>query len=268
MSDQQLRQRVAQARFWSWLSPLGNVVGVACGLVGVITDLFSTAVRVTIVVVGVVLWAIASVGAALVARAQRRDEETIHQLRSRLESAGVLDRGLPDHALRMIAPVVFRNDTSWRLTLFVLEAEGDVWYLRPRIRCASIEMYEAMPRPLISVESSVLRELKSRDLPAFGEQGDAPDRDISPDAWTDWQGEFIADSSIVKSLRMPTRKYAWCAARQPGYNGRTVALVAETIQPSGVNTDVLASNLMPPILEMVARLVDLPEAADPQFEPQ
>ena len=32
------QDRLSRARFWRWVAPLGNVVGVACGLVGVVTD--------------------------------------------------------------------------------------------------------------------------------------------------------------------------------------------------------------------------------------
>ena len=235
MSDSSRRDRLARARFWSWLVPFGNIVGVVFGLVGVVTDLFSTSVRLLIVVVGALLWVGASVGSTLVARAQREDHEHIDQLKARLAGAGVTDRDLPDHALRMVAPVIFRKGTSWRLTLFVLEEDGGDWYLRPRIRCASTEMYEATARQRIPLESSLLRELRALELPATGELGDAPDREATPDEWQEWQGRFITDAQVVHSLRMPTRKYAWCAARQPGHAGQTIALVAETIQPSGIN---------------------------------
>lgn len=262
MTDRGPTGRIARAPLWSWLAPLGNVVGVVCGLVGVVTDLFSTAVRVTIVVVGLLLWAGASIGSVLVARSKREDEETIQQLRTRLVSAGVMDREMPDHALRMIAPVLFLPGASWRLTLFVLEEDAERWFLRPRIRCASSEMYESVRRERIAVESSVLREIMSRDLPASGEQGDAPDREVAPREWIEWQRNFMDEGEAVDSLRMPTRKYAWSAVRQPGLGGRTLALVAETVQPSGIHTEVLASNLLPPILEMVARLVAMPEVMD------
>ena len=261
--SQSARDRLARARFWNWLAPLGNVVGVVCGLVGVVTDLFSTTVRLVIVGVGTLLWAVASVGAALVARVRRADEEEIGQLKMRLASAGVTDRELPDHTLRMVAPVIFRPGASWRLTIFVLEEHDGCWFLRPKIRCASTEMYEAAGRRLIPLESSVLRELRVLELPAYNELGDAPDRDAMPDEWQAWQHRFIDDPAIVKSLRMPTRKYAWCATRQPGLGGQTIALVAETVQPSGIKADVLTSNLLPPILEMVLRLVDLPDVLEP-----
>lgn len=256
-------ERLGRAKFWTWLAPFGNVVGVVCGLVGVVTDLFSTAVRVTIVVVGLLLWLGASVGSALVAWAQRDDQEEIDELRARLAIAGVTDRDLPDHALRMLAPAVFRKGTSWRLTLFVLEEESGAWYLCPKIRCASSELYEATARQRIPLESSVVRELKSLELPANGEQGDAPDREKYPTDWLAWQQQFVTGTRVIQSLRMPTRKYAWCAARQPGHGGQTIALVAETVQASGINSEVLASNLLPPMLEMVTRLVNLPEAVDP-----
>ena len=141
-----------------------------------------------------------------------------------------------------------------------LERDGAEWSLRPRLRCASSELYEAIGRPLIPLDSSVLRELKSLDLPASGEVGEAPDRGSAANEWLAWQGNFISDPDVVHRLRMPTRKYAWCAARQPGHAGRTIALVAETIQPGGINVDVLASDLLAPLLEMVLRLVELPEA--------
>lgn len=263
MNGPSWQDRLARARFWRWVAPLGNVVGVACGLIGVVTDRLSASARLIIVLVGLVLWASASLGSYLVGRAQRDDQEQVDELKARIASAGGADRDLPDHALRAIAPVLFQNGASWRLTLFALEEEGGTWYLRPKIRCAASEMYESRGRHRIPLEFSVLRELKSLDLPASNELGDAPDRDATPVEWSQWQKRFIVDVNVVNSLRMPTRKYAWCASRQPGLNGRTIALVAETIQPSGINADVLSSNLVPPLLEMVSRLVDLPEAFEP-----
>ena len=263
MKEPSRLDRLSRARFWRWVAPLGNVVGVACGLIGVVADRLSSSARLTIVLIGLVLWGSASLGSYLVARAQRNDQEQLDELKSRIADAGGADRNLPDHALRAVAPVLFRNGTSWRLTLFVLEEEGGKWYLRPKIRCAASEMYERMGRERIPLDSSVLRELRSLDLPASNELGDAPARDGTSLEWEQWQGQFIVDVAVVSSLRMPTRKYAWCASRQPGLHGRTMALVAETIQPSGVNTEVLASNLLPPLLEMLSRLVDLPEAFEP-----
>jgi hypothetical protein len=263
ISPEQL-DRLSRAKFWAWLAPFGNVVGVACGLIGVITDRLSPTMRLAIVAVGVALWAGASLGSFLVGRVQRHDQEQVDELKARIAGAGGADRSLPDHALRAIAPVLFKSGASWRLSLFVLEESEGAWYLRPKIRCAASEMYENHGRDPIPLESSVLRELKSLDLPASNEVGEAPDRTSSPEEWAKWQGRFIADPDLVDALRMPTRKYAWCAARQPGLGGRTMALVAETVQPGGINTEVLSSNLFPPILEMVARLVDLPEALDPK----
>ena len=240
-----------------------NVVGVACGLIGVVTDRLSASARLIIVLVGLALWVSASLGSYLVGRAQRDDQEQIDELKARIANAGATDRDLPDHALRAIAPVLFQNGAAWRLTLFVLEEEGGTWYLRPKIRCAASEMYEQWGRHRIPLEISVLRELKFLDLPASNELGDAPDRDTTPVEWLQWQQRFIVDVNVVNALRMPTRKYAWCASRQPGLHGRTIALVAETIQPSSINAEVLSSSLFPPLLEMVSRLVDLPEALEP-----
>lgn len=262
LSDRPVLRRLARARFWRWLAPGGNFVGVVCGLVGVVTDLFSTTWRVAIVLAGLVIWGVAALGSWLVAQAQKQDEIEIGELKERLSSAGLSDRDLPDHALRMIAPVVFRRGTSWRLTMFILEEDQEGWFLRPKLRCASSEIYESIARERIPLEGSVLRELKALDLPASGELGDAPDRDAGGDDWGVWQGSFIDDEGVIRALRMPTRKYAWCAARQQGFKGRTIALVAETVQPAGIKADVLSSNLVPPILETVLRLVDLPEAAD------
>jgi hypothetical protein len=260
VTDVSRYERLARARFWKWLAPLGNVVGVVCGLIGVIVDMLSAPTRVLIVIFGALLLVSASIGSSLVSRAQQADQEEVGQLRARLTRAGVTDQTLPDHALRMIAPVIFHPRTSWRLTVLILEGDGAQWSLRPRLRCASSELYEAIGRPLIPLESSVLRELKSLDLPASGEVGEAPDRESAAGEWQEWQKKFVGDADIVHRLRMPTRKYAWCAARQPGYAGRTIALVAETIQPGGIKVDVLASDLLSPFLEMVLRLVDLPEA--------
>lgn len=257
-----LVDKVSRARVWRWVAPLGNVVGVVCGLVGVIADRLSISVRIGIAIVGLLLWGCASLGSYLVSRAQREDLDEIAELRARIASSGGADRVLPDQAMRAIAPLLFKPRVSWRLTLFVLEEINGEWFLRPRIRCAASEMYEGFGRERIPLAASVLRELKLLDLPANNELGEAPDRDTAFDQWRDWQSKFISDSRVVDSLRMPTRKYAWCATRQPGVQGRTIALVAETIQPSGVNPDVLSSSLFPPLMEMLARLVDLPEALE------
>lgn len=232
-------------------------------MVGVITDLFSSGVRVVIAIVGALLLAAAALGSTLVTRIQRADEEQIVQLKARLAEAGATDRALPDQALRRLAPVIFRAGTSWRMTVFTLEGEGGAWFLRPRLRCAASELYEATGRARIPLAHSVLRELPSLDLPASGEVGDAPDREAAPDEWRRWQGSFSGNSEVIESLRMPTRKYAWCAARQPGQGGRTIALVAETVQAGGINADVLGSSLLSPMLEMLLRLVELPESIEP-----
>lgn len=261
-SERSWQDRLARARFWRWLAPGGNFVGVGCGLVGVVADRVSTTGRLAIVVVGLLIWIVASVGSWLVARAQKQDEIAVEELRARLASAGLDDRDLPDHALRMIAPLVFRSGTSWRLTLFLLEQDEGGWFIRPKIRCASTEIYESTARVRIPLDGSVLREITALELPASGELGDAPDREANGDEWQDWQMSFVRDEAVIRGLRMPTRKYAWCAARQPGLGGRTIALVAETVQQSGIRVDVLGSNLVPPILEMVLRLIDIPDAVN------
>lgn len=222
--------------------------------------------RILICVVGLLLWGVGSLATVVGQRAQAADKREIEQLRSRLVEVGGMDVAAPDQALRLLEPVLFHPNTMWRLTVYVLESEDGELSLRRGLRCASSEIYESTGRDRISVERSFFRDIFTAGLPFSNQAADGPDRNLNPQDWIRWQTQVVQDETVAGGLRMPSRKYAWCAVREQGSQGRTIALMAETVQPGGIKVDQLEAPLMEPLLSLVVRLTELPDVVNPVVE--
>lgn len=105
---------------------------------------------------------------------------------------------------------------AWRLGIYVTEEDSEgVWWLRRVMRRSASEQYEGAGLTRILLERSVLRELMTVDLtdiraPFTNQTGEFPDRDLNPEEWREQQQLILRDQTLADSLRMPSRKCAFC----------------------------------------------------------
>lgn len=249
-------------RIWRETAKLGGPVATGLAILGVIADAIPILARVGIGAVALASLIIAGAGSRKIERARIAGEKEIAQLNGRLASLIGLAGRTPETTLRLIVPQLFRPGTMWRLTVYAVEPHGSDYALVRKLRCASSEIYEKSGREVLPIETSLFREIKTLGLPFYNESSDGPDRDSDPRDWHDWQLQVVRDPRTVSELRMPSRKYAWCAIRENG-DGRTLALMAESVQLDGLNRSILGSPLMEPLLTLIVGLAEFPTTVDP-----
>lgn len=230
---------------------------------GALVDLINLPVR--LIILGVI------VGCLITSRALQRKID--NQVESKL---GELDRKSarleeledsvartdPRRLLDALAKAVFSTKHAWRLTLFRLEPDptGE-WFLIPLTRRSASPIYESPGRQRIPVSRSLLRDALDMDIsdptaPYANEAASLPDRRALPADWEAKNMLIMRNESDVRALRMPTRKYAWCVARVD--DGEvTLALVAESLSPDGVNVELLSSSFVVPTMTLVAHALSM-----------
>lgn len=256
------------SRAASVLSYGGSLATVIMTGLGFTMDLISVPARFALLATAVVAAVVGLVGTQMVRARQAAAEDRARDLARQLEHAQKnMDTLGPELTLSDIARVLFRGPSAWRLTLYVVEGSKEGMHLRRMMRRSGSQQYEASGRDRIPLQQSMLREIMLYDLtnplsPYTNQSAALPSRESDPEEWDRHQLGILRDAETVAQLSMPTRKYVWCAARD-GESGRTVALMAESIDPDGINYELLGSPLISSYILTAARLKELPAAVRP-----
>jgi hypothetical protein len=198
-----------------------------------------------------------------IALQQKLDEADLSELRDLLARIGGYDAAAPEHAFERLGRALCKPGGHWRLSLYLHENQDGESWLRRVLRRSDYERFENSGREMIEVSKSVLREIETSGFPLLNEAAEAPDPELDRESWLLWQVNFLRDREVAEALVMPSRKYAWFAFREAGGNGRTIALVVETVHPAGINFDYLKSPLMEPLLAQIVALTELRGLANP-----
>lgn len=186
------------------------------------------------------------------------EQKKLVDLAARLEEVADLDASVPTQAIRDLADLIFKRRAIWRLTVYTVESDGnDEWYLQHLVRKSAHQAFARDGRNLIPLDKSVVRGLWNVSLPHGEPTSEAPDPIADIDQWTSWQRHFVRDDEVASKLRMKSRRYAWCAAREADRGERTVVMVAETLEPDGILLESLESPLIFSSLLMIARWFEL-----------
>src|SRR3954467_5874766 len=97
----------ARTKVWTALAFAGTPVGPVLSFIGVITDAFSLGVRIVICTVGGGVYLLGALATYAGQRSQSADQREIQSLRTKLADVGGLDVSAPDHALRLLVPLLF-----------------------------------------------------------------------------------------------------------------------------------------------------------------
>jgi hypothetical protein len=256
-----------EVRFRVWpviakASPIGAWLLAAAGLFA--SELGKW--RFVLLALAVALAFVGFIGARAIGISDQENRRQANALRSELDRIRMRAPHLsPEVVLRAAARPIFVGTGGWRMSVYVLESENaNEWWLRRIARVASSPRWENGGRVRISAERSYFRDLDRVDVtdpraPYFGESGVLPGRDAEPEEWHALQLQVLRDDNVAECLRMPSRKYAWCATREEDGERRVVALMAETIDPSGVATEHMRSSLIPAFLALVVKMHDAPQ---------
>ncbi|WP_146145299.1 hypothetical protein [Microbacterium timonense] len=257
------RRRTRVTRYLAYGAPIAMFI---VSVVGLFTDVVALSVRLILLGVVFVLLAASGIATYLTRRSLREQVQRASSLAAKLNEARELIAGSsPERILDALGQVLFRGGSAWRLGVYAIEYDSDgVGWMNRLMRRSGSELYEQAGRLRIRLDRSVLRDLKNIDLtnpavPHVNQTGSFSSREFNPDEWHDQQLDFLKDPEEVDRLRMPSRKYAWCATRDRA-SRETFALIAEVIEPDGLNYELLDSPLVAPWLEMIARAVELPVA--------
>lgn len=175
-----------------------------------------------------------------------------------LQKIADLDSALPRQAMASLADVLFVPQAVWRLSIYVVgEDAAHGWSMRHVARRSAQQAYESPGRVTIPLERSILRNLWNVSLPHGEATNEAPDPVAASNDWHAWQLNVLRDPDAVRALRMKSRRYAWCAIREPSGDERTVTLVAETLEPDGIRVENVDSPLIYALLLMIARWNEL-----------
>ena len=238
-------------QFLGWLPYLSAVAAGVWAFAGAFLDLLPLAWR-----LGIAICVFTLIAAGAIAH--RRERLRWHEIAAKLEDVADLDAAIPARAISDIATLLFRRGSVWRVTIYVVEQSNDgEWELRHLARRSASQAHSLVGRSCIRLDFSILRGLWNVSLPHGEPTGEAPNPVGMPDAWAHWQFQFLQDDAAVQGLRMRSQRYAWCATREPDGGERTVALVAETLEPDGIYVENLESPLIFSSLLMIARWYEL-----------
>jgi len=255
------RTGMKHLRRFALAAPAGTALLAGIGLV---PELLSIEWRIALIVVGVLLLSVGIIASGCRQRAYDLQYASADSLARQLdESRAQLERSSPERTLDSLALVLFRmGGKAWRLGIYVTEEDADgVWWLRRVLRRSGSEAYEGAGRTRIPLDRSVLRELMTINLgdsraPFANQTGEFPDREVNPREWKAQQVRIVGDEAVADALRMPSRKYAWCATRDT-VTRQTVIMVAECVDPSDLIFESLSSSAIAELITLLARNAEI-----------
>lgn len=238
------------------------VIGAVIGFVGLLADALPLWARILIAVgagcCALLAW-------LLHKRLQRKhaiSELPLTAVEQEFEGLANIDGiGLSVHAVESLQRSIFAGATAGRLSIYGIDLAAHKPKAIRIARFSSDGFNQSGGREEFDVEDSFLRELRGTDTTALGgghanSSGEAPDRDVDPEAWRSWQMEILHDPMVVAGLRMGSRRYSWFAIRDPRNQDRTLVLMAESADPMGIDKGKVDGNALSMLLPALVQQIE------------